>query len=207
MLADHISDNKLINQVFQQLQTQIFLCYICQCQHHYYRSIKIIYIWQHFHFFPLTSCFSAPEQSLNHPSSPLLPNICVTFITITLSVRRLADLALNHLLHISGSHEKEACAHVPARTHTHTHTHTHQKRTKASSVSLYGGGTRLQTVNLPKWQEPVCVWEYCCWGKRHEDLNSGPETREQGDGVFRGSFSGERKNEACWGARPRLLRR
>lgn len=36
-------------------------------------------------------------------------------------------------------------------------------------------------------------------GKRHEDLPSGSEKREQGEGVFKGSFSGEGKNEACWG--------
>lgn len=36
-------------------------------------------------------------------------------------------------------------------------------------------------------------------GKGHEDLPSGFEQREQGEGVFRGSFSGEQK-EACWAA-------
>lgn len=30
-------------------------------------------------------------------------------------------------------------------------------------------------------------------GKRHEDLPSGSEKREQGEGVFGGSFSGEKK--------------
>lgn len=44
-------------------------------------------------------------------------------------------------------------------------------------------------------------------GKRHEDLPSGSEKREQGEGVFGGSFSGEKKNEACWGGRPQLLKR
>lgn len=44
--------------------------------------------------------------------------------------------------------------------------------------------------------------------KGHEDLHSGLEKREQGEGVFFcGSFSGEKRNEACWGARPQLLKK
>lgn len=44
--------------------------------------------------------------------------------------------------------------------------------------------------------------------KGHEDLHSGLKKREQGEGVFFcGSFSGEKRNEACWGARPELLKK
>lgn len=48
----------------------------------------------------------------------------------------------------------------------------------------------------------VCV-EVLLRGKRHEDLPSGSEIGEQGDGVFRGGFSEEKKNAACWEAKGR----
>lgn len=110
---------------------------------------------QTFHLTP--EIFCSHTHTLSIDLIVHFPNICRTFIIIILPVRRLVDLALNHLLHISRSHERNPCSHMPA----HTHLHTHKKWTKASSVSPYGGGSLLQTVNLPKWQEAVCVGEYC----------------------------------------------
>lgn len=113
-------------------------------------------------------------------------NICITFIIITPSVRRFVNLALNHLLRISQSHEREICC-------IRLHANTAQKWTKAPSVSLE------ETVDLCKRQQArVCVEEKS-WGSTFLDLRQKKERNG-----FRRSRQGGGKNEGAKGRRRKL---